>query len=70
MIYIFTRGYTKELAQKIRKGAKFIARCESCKHYDEGGNCTNCNVTEFDLVKDGERQFCLLWSPEDDTDRK
>ena len=67
MVNIFKRGYTKELAQRIKKGAKFIARCESCKYYDEFKSCTNCNVTEFDLGTEGDRHFCLLWSPEDGT---
>lgn len=60
---IFVKGYTNEFRDTLLKRGNYIARCESCKYYF--GECTNKEVTSYDICKDGDRNFCCFWLPEE-----
>lgn len=60
---MFVKGYTKALEEHIRKRAKFIADCKTCRFSNADGQCTNTNITTFDVVTDGIRTFCPFWLP-------
>ena len=62
------RGYTKELADYVRKRGKFFASCHSCTHYGVDEICDNSNVTSFDIISIDGRIFCPFWRPEQGKD--
>lgn len=59
----FRVGYDEHFEKLLFKKAKYIARCESCRFFDDV--CTNANVTSFDVVEDEDRRFCVFWQPEE-----
>lgn len=61
---MFTTGYNKELENYIAEMGKYLARCESCRYYDEAETCSNNQVTSFDVVSVEGRNFCMFWQPE------
>lgn len=58
------RGFN-QMRKMIRdrpSSVQYIANCLYCLHYDEEKGCTNGNVTLYDVVQDGDREFCSYWS--------
>ena len=45
-----------------KRSSAFIASCESCYFYNADQECTNPNVTEFDMVYEKNRTFCTFWT--------
>ena len=62
------RGYTKELADYVRKRGKFFASCQSCTFFGNEDMCENNNVTSFDIICMDGRIFCPFWRPEQGKD--
>lgn len=61
----FKRGYS-EVRKKMKSGSKYVVSCNNCKHFsqEEGDDeelCQNNAVTEYDMVVDGNRVYCILW---------
>lgn len=61
-------GYTKELADYVRKRGKFFASCYSCTSFGSEDACENNNVTSFDIMELEGRVFCPFWRPEQGKD--
>nr|DAK12741.1 MAG TPA: hypothetical protein [Caudoviricetes sp.] len=57
----FNRGYNEYLYELLLKRGYYMANCLSCRYYDKG--CTNDNVADFDMAKDGDRVYCTFWLP-------
>lgn len=48
-----------------------VANCLSCKFLNHEGECTNSNVTLYDMVQEDHRKYCSFWSSYDyDNGRK
>lgn len=48
---------------KKQSTMRYLASCESCAYMGEDGECSNNNVSEFDMVKDetSNRIYCTFW---------
>lgn len=41
--------------------AKYMADCKSCKFLNQNDECTNSNVTSYDMVTTEEKTYCTFW---------
>lgn len=41
--------------------ARLVADCKSCKFFNSKDECTNGEVTSFDMVQDGNKTYCTFW---------
>lgn len=53
-------GFDSHLKRLSKRAHVYIADCANCK-FDVSGECSNTNVTNFDMVHDDERVFCSYW---------
>ena len=58
---IYNRGYNSFLYDILVRRGYYTASCHNCWFYDRG--CINTDVTEYDLIKDGEELYCIFWKP-------
>jgi hypothetical protein len=57
------RGFN-QFRKQVRDKAHMsrnVANCKSCKFFNSDEECTNPNVTEFDMVKEESRTYCTFW---------
>lgn len=71
---MFNRGFA-ESRKKAKKGIKYIRSCFNCIYYYEAVGdgeemCQNTNVSEYDLVVDGNNIYCTYWKPLDSKENK
>lgn len=64
---VFTRGY-KEVRGRMKNAGKFMRSCFNCMFYgrEEGSKgevCLNDDVTEYDLIVEGNMVSCTQWTP-------
>ena len=70
----FDRGFSTS-RKKAKKGVKYIRSCFNCDCYykavgDTEEVCQNPNVSDYDLVIDGNNIFCTYWKPISDEEPK
>ncbi|AEZ50492.1 hypothetical protein F400_gp045 [Bacillus phage BCD7] len=52
--------FSKHLRDSPSK-AKHVANCQSCVFFNDDDECENTSVTEWDLVKEENRTYCVFW---------
>lgn len=57
------RGFNQFRKQVRDKSttARQVANCKSCKFFNAKEECTNSNVTSFDMVQEEHRTYCTFW---------
>lgn len=67
------RGFN-QFRKQVRdkpQGMRQVANCLSCKFLDSEGECGNPNVTSYDMVYEGTKQYCSFFKTYDyDNGRK
>jgi hypothetical protein len=57
------RGFNQFRKQVRDKSgtARQVANCQSCQFLNRNDECSNPNVTEFDMVKEAHKTYCTFW---------
>ena len=60
---IRSRGFNqfRKLVRDKPSTAKYVANCQSCKFLNANDECTNNNVTQYDIVEEEGKTFCAFW---------
>jgi hypothetical protein len=53
-------AYRKTIRDSPNKG-RLVADCKSCRHLNSNDECTNNNVTAYDMVTEGDKTYCSFW---------
>lgn len=53
-------AFRKQVRDK-QTTARVVANCQSCKFLNHEDECTNNNVTEYDMVHADNKTYCNYW---------
>lgn len=42
--------------------SRHVANCMSCKFFNSDSECTNPNVTQYDMVVEDHKTYCSFWT--------
>ena len=41
--------------------ARAVANCKSCQYLNANDECTNPNVSKYDIVEEDNKMYCVYW---------